>query len=362
MKRIQLTFLFTAILCNIYAQDFFIQTGGDVFLQNGAVITLQGSLQNNGSIGGTGTFLFKGSTVQSIAGIGTTNFFNLTIENNAGVGLARNIGVGNLLTLSSGLFDIKNYTVSLNPAATVTGETDITRIISTSGGGYLEITVPITASSNVTPGNLGATITPASDMGSVTVRRGHEAQTITPAGRPSINRYFEIVPSVNTSLNATLNFNYLDAELNGRNEALLSFWTSQDNTTWVSANFSNRNTASNVVQLTGIQTFPKRWTLTDQQFATGVFDLLTNNKPLKLWPNPVFNDQIISVQLSAGKRTKAAVTVMDVSGRIVLLQAVNLERGINTLQLNHQNLSAGSYTLVIRAEDGSSSQTGFIKQ
>lgn len=357
-----LLFLLTFSTCgSAFSQNLFISTGAEIFLQPGAELTIQGNLQNNGTISGSGNFRFKGTALQSINGTAVTNFHILTIDNPAGVELNRSIGVNNQLLLTSGLLNMKTFTIILNPAATLSGETETRRITGTAGG-YIEITVPIAAAATVNPGNLGVIINPAANMGNVTVRRGHDAQTISPAGRPSVNRYYDITPTINTALNASLNFNYFDAELNSRNEALLSFWTSPDNTTWTAANFSNRNTATNFVQLTGINSLPKRWTLTDQQFATGVFDLLANNKTLKLWPNPVADNNTIYIQLSANKRTAASLSVIDLSGRIVSIQMINMERGINTIQLNNLNLAAGAYTVLLKAEDGSSSTIGFIKK
>lgn len=362
MKKSYFFSVLMFVACTGFAQDLFIQTGADIFLQNGAVLTLQGSLQNNGTISGSGTFLFKGSSSQSITGTGTTNFYNLTVDNAAGVTLSRNIGVGNSLTLTAGSLDLKSFNILLSPSATVSGETETKRITSTGTGGYIEITVPIGAAANVNPGNLGATINPVVSMGSVKVRRGHDPSTITPAGRPSINRYFEIEPATNAGLNATFTFNYFDAELNGRNESLLSFWTSPNATTWTAFNFSNRNTTTNFVQLTGIGSFPKRWTVTDQQFPTGIFDLIAPNTTLKLWPNPVSNHQAFYVQLSSKKRIGGTLSIIDASGKIVYLKTVQLERGINTVEFNNQQLANGIYTILVKAEDGSSNNINFIKQ
>jgi hypothetical protein len=362
MKRISFFSVLLLVTGISHAQDFFVQSGADVFLQNGAVVTLQGSLQNNGTLSGTGTFLFKGSSLQSITGTGTTNFHNLTIDNAAGVSLFRNIGVNNSLTFTTGNLDLKSFNVLLNPAATVSGESETKRITSTASGGYIQITVPIGAAATVNPGNLGITITPAVSMGSVTVRRGHDASTITPAGRPSINRYFEIQPATNAALNATATFNYFDAELNGRNESLLSFWTSPDASTWTAFNFSTRNTATNFVQLTAINSFPKRWTVTDQQFPTGIFELIAPNTALKLWPNPVANNQPFYVQLSSKKRIGGTLSIIDVSGKIVYLKTVSLERGLNTVEFNNHQLAKGVYTILVKAEDGSTNNINFIKQ
>jgi Secretion system C-terminal sorting domain len=362
MKAFFLTAALASLTINAISQNIFIQPGAEIFLQPGAQITLQNAgLINNGSVGGTGTFLFAGNSLQSISGTGTTLFHNLNIGNTGGVELERNININNQLVLSGGIFNIKNFAVSMGPAATVVNENEINRITGTVGG-FVEITVPISAATTVNPGNLGAVITPSASMGNVTVRRGHDAQTITPAGRPSINRYFDILPANNTALNAVLTFNYFDAELNGRNEAQLSFWTSPDNTTWSVANLSNRNTATNFVQLNGINTFSKRWTLTDQQFATGVFDLLTNNKTLKLWPNPSTNNTTIYIQLSASKKTNGSLSVVDVSGKTVFIQAIAMDRGLNTLPLNTSFLAKGVYTILVKAEDGSKGTISFIQQ
>lgn len=344
------------------SQGLFIQSGGDIFVQSGAEITIQNAgLVNNGTISGTGLFRFTGNTLQTISGTGTTVFHNIISNNTGGIELARNIGVNNQLSLTGGLFNIKNFILTLATTANIASETEANRITGIAGG-YIEITVPIGASATVSPGNLGVTINPAANMGNVLVRRGHDAQTITPAGRPSVNRYYDIIPTNNAALNATITFNYFDAELNSRNENLLSFWTSPDNTTWTAANFSNRNTATNFVHLNNIASFVKRWTLTDQQFATGVFDLLTNNKTLKLWPNPSTVNNSVYIQLSANKRTAGTISVIDVSGKIMLQQTITLERGLNTLPVQTRSLAKGFYNVLIKADDGSSSNISFIQQ
>jgi hypothetical protein len=361
MKHFLATALYSVILIPAFSQSIFVQTGGTIHTQTGAIVTLQNiNLVNNGTITDNGTFIFNGSSLQSISGSGTTTFNNLTISNSAGVELGKNISINNQLLFTAGLFNIKNHTVLMGPAATVSGESETNRITGIAGG-YIEITVPVAASATVNPGNLGLTITPSADMGNVTVRRGHDAQTITPASRPSIERYFDIIPTNNSALNATVTFNYFDAELNSRNEPLLSFWNSPDNTTWTAANFSNRNTATNFVQLTAVNTFPKRWTLTDQQFATGIFEITGNSNVLKLWPNPATKYVPVYLQVSANKKAKAVVMIVDASGRTVSMQAISLLNGVNTIQINQTPLAKGNYTLLLKAEDGSSSTINFIQ-
>jgi hypothetical protein len=70
----------------------------------------------------------------------------------------------------------------------------------------------------INPGNLGAFITSAANVGVVTIRRGHVSQS--GAGlASSINRYYSITAENNTNLNATLRLKYFDAELNGQNRS-----------------------------------------------------------------------------------------------------------------------------------------------
>ena len=85
----------------------------------------------------------------------------------------------------------------------------------------------------------------------------------------SIFRYYDILPTNNTALNATLRFQYLDAEMNGLNENTIVLWKSPDNTHWSSQGFTTRNTTSNYVEKTGIMDF-SRWTLSSVNNALPV--------------------------------------------------------------------------------------------
>jgi hypothetical protein len=64
-----------------------------------------------------------------------------------------------------------------------------------------------------------------------------------------------MIPANNTGINATLQFHYFDAELNGLSESSLELWKSHDNTSWSSQGFSSRNVSTNYVEKTGISDF-----------------------------------------------------------------------------------------------------------
>lgn len=364
MKKKLLSFTFLmAGLTSFSQNNLFVSSGATLSMTGNAQLTLQNSsFTNNGSFtAGTGTVSFTGTTQQTISGSATTTFYNLAVGNSGNVLLQRNISVSNQVQMSSGLLNMQTNNIVLAATGSLTGESETSRITG-GAGGYIEITVPVNAGANLNPGNIGMVINPASSMGSVTFRRGHDAQTITPAGRPSVNRYFDIIPTTNTGLNASFTFNYFDAELNARTEAQLSMWASADNTNWTAASYSTRSSASNFVQLTGINSFVKRWTLTDQQFATGVFDWMNENKGVKLWPNPAAQTNLVYLQLKLNKPINGTMMVVDVSGKTAMVQKVSLVSGANTLPINISKLSNGIYTVMLLGEDGSRSQLNFIKE
>jgi len=95
-------------------------------------------------------------------------------------------------------------------------------------------------------------------LGSTIITRGHTAQTGN--GNNGIERYFDITPTNNSGLNATLDFHYDDSELNGNTESeLVQFRSTDTGTNW-SLEGGTVNTTSNTVTLSGIDEF-SRWTL-----------------------------------------------------------------------------------------------------
>lgn len=114
-------------------------------------------------------------------------------------------------------------------------------------------------------------------MGSTTIRRGHQSQLNGYGQGTSILRYYDITPTTNTGLNATLRFNYFDAELNSLPENLLTLWKRDINNNWDDHGFTARNTSSNYVELTGIADF-SRWTLSTPGNPLPVKFILFNTK------------------------------------------------------------------------------------
>ncbi len=357
-----LVLLLTALQLALSAQ--LVITNGGVFKLTGdATLTLQDmDIINNGNFNQTaGTVRFTGTANSSISGTALTRIHVMQIAKTsaAQLQLQRTLNINSLLSFTSGIVNLNNNNIELEPTALLSGETENTRITGTTGG-YVQIITSLNATAAANPGNLGLFITSAQNLGSTTIRRGHVVQANVIVGKPSINRYFDITPANNTTLNATLRFNYFDAELNGRLEAALGLWRSNDNVNWTQAGFSLRDVTTNFVQQTGIASF-SRWTLSDNDFPTGVFDVFADGiTGIKLWPNPTANDLNVSVRVK--KNTEASLWMIDMAGRVLVNYSVKLLAGINQLQVDADRLPAGAYTISITAEDGSKLQGRLIKQ
>ncbi len=231
-----------------HAQGLVITSGaklvanGDVKLVlNDAGITSNGTI-----IPSTSTFIFSGSSAGTsfVAGSATSSFYNLTMNKTAnGLQLNTNIEVSNTLSLAGGdsLF-LNNYNIAFGSTGTLSGETE-TRRITGYNGGYIEAIATLNAPTLSNPGNLGFVISSLQNLGATTVRRGHAIQ----AGG-SVRRYYDITPTNNTNLNATVVFNYLENELNENSEAFLDFFSSIDEgLNWTNEGVLDNNTVLNYI-------------------------------------------------------------------------------------------------------------------
>ncbi|MBI2729290.1 MAG: T9SS type A sorting domain-containing protein [Sphingobacteriales bacterium] len=309
------------------------------------------SLDNIFTFTGTTNVLVSGTTLPLFTNV------NVALSGSSKIILQRSISISQNLSFQSGLVDLNNNNIDLGTTGSLIGESETARIIGAAGG-YIQAIKILNAPASVNPGNLGAVITSAQNLGSTTIRRGHVAQTDVATPNFSIQRYYDITPTTNTSLNATLRINYFDAELNGKTEANLSAWKSTDNINWSYAGFSTRNAASNFVEANTIASF-SRWTLSDK-FATGIFDLPNGRNSLQVWPNPFI--EWITVAIESTKPTKANLQVFNMLGQIVYTQPLSILMGKNIFPVKIAAFAKGVYQLKITGNDGSSAVVPVMKQ
>jgi len=258
---------------NLHAQTV-LRVGSGVSLKasGGASINLTDvNLENNGIINqakGEGSFKFSGKKNATLGGGTNITIATLKIakSNNAKVLLGHNINIVSSVAFSSGLLDLNKKNVTLNASASVSGESESSRFIGALGGEVI-ITVNMNKPMAVNAGNLGAVITSASDLGQVTIRRGHKVQSGT-GMQGSIARYYSIVPT--SSQASTVRLFYLDTELNSKIENQLKFFRSADNgSSWVDQSFTSRDVTGNWVEKTAVTAFD-RLTLSSDVAFTGI--------------------------------------------------------------------------------------------
>lgn len=264
MKNKFLMLTFSIVIIQANAQ-LTVQSGASITSTGSAVISLNNmDLQNNGTINqatGTGKFVFTGATNNNISGTNTPVIDKLEIAKtgNAQLSLQQSINIGSSIQFTSGLIDLNNHNILLQPTALLVGENEASHITGATGG-YTEITVPLNAPSAVNPGNLGAIISSTQNLGNTLIRCGHTSQMNSPSSSNSIYRYYDITPANNTALNATLRLFYFDTELNGLAENTLELWKNTNSSTWANTGYTSRDAAANYVEKTGINDF-SRWTL-----------------------------------------------------------------------------------------------------
>lgn len=254
-------FLLAAALLSVQLahgqSELLIGSAGNLSITGGGTLVLLNTkLTNNGSVQATEGVVRlagNGTADQSvISGSGSTTIQQLIIDKSANnARLSQNISITQSLTLVSGGLELAGGNVNLGNTGQLIGETETRRVFGSSG--RLIASVSLSAPNAANPGNLGAVISSAANLGATTIERGHAAYS--PSG-PGLLRSYHITAANNSGLNATLRFYYLDTELNGNNENTMNLWRSEDGgTSWTEQPTQNRNTAANYIEKTNVAAF-----------------------------------------------------------------------------------------------------------
>ena len=252
-------FAISLFICGaVLSQGLLIKPGAQLKANGNVQLVLNDAgLTSEGPITpSTSTFVFSGSSAGTsfIAGSATCSFYNLTMNKTAnGLQLNTDIEVNNSLSLAGGdsLF-LNNHSIELGTTGTLTGEIN-TRRITSYNGGYIKAIATLNAPTLANPGNLGFVITSASNLGNTTIRRGHVLQE-----EGTIKRYYDVIPTNNSNLNASIIFNYFDTELNGTTEGMLDFFSSTDaGNAWTYEGSDGINTTLNQLTITGLSSLSR---------------------------------------------------------------------------------------------------------
>lgn len=238
------------------------------------IVITDGNMNTEGAFApGQGTVKFTGGSNAGVWG-NNLGFYNLEIDKSAAdLTLDTSITVDNNLTMTNRHIQLNNHNIDLGTTGTIVGESNTSYITGLSGGTVIR-TETMNAPTAVNPGNIGAEITTASNLGTTQIIRGHVQQQGVSSGI-GIARYFDIIPAsgMNSALNATVDFYYLEDELMGLGEAELMMSTkSAPSGWWFMIGEDGLDVSNNILTKTSIDTFG-RITLTNE---------LNNPLPIKL--------------------------------------------------------------------------------
>jgi len=202
-----------------------------------------------------GLFKWNLGNEASITGTPTVN--SLIVASSGNPTLNSNITINGNLTINRDV-DLNGKTITLGESGFLSEGNN--RFFGSSGAITTTRNLSNITAQNV--GGLGATITTNSNMESTTITRSHNAN------QNSIFRNYNIVPTTNTGLNATLVFNYNDNELHGVTEANLGLFKSSDGSNWTNVG-GTLSTENNTITLSNLDGF-SIWTAGDRNEALPV--------------------------------------------------------------------------------------------
>ena len=120
MKKKQFLILLAFLTGTAGQAQLRVQDKGLLFLEGGAVLTVQGDIDSKADVLGSGVLLLNGTSLQRI----NMNGFlvsNLQVDNRAGVALESDVRIGSQLLLNAGKMSMNAATLSLASGAGVTG-------------------------------------------------------------------------------------------------------------------------------------------------------------------------------------------------------------------------------------------------
>jgi hypothetical protein len=236
---------------NFAQNSLLVSPGAGLFIGDSALIVLQNmNLENNGIVTATlnSRFAFPGNEpLNFIRGSSVTSFGKLEMNRASGIlQLDNSINVQEHIRFLSGNIDLNGNSIILgnDPNGLLVDENENSHIFGNTG--FVRKTVVLNAPSNVNPGNIGISVTSVQNLGNTVIERRHNS-----INNQSIHRVFKITPANNSLLNAGLQFQYLDAELNGPNESLLRAFTGNNGINWKNEG-GTINTTTNLLTVSGL--------------------------------------------------------------------------------------------------------------
>ena len=258
--KVILKLLYGLLLINLITTQLNAQgltIGNETTLSLGqSILYLPGNWKNSGILKADfGTVIFNGGNGNQTIESTNEEIFSFIIVNkmSGDLQLLNDIKINGDLDIINGDLDGNNNTVTLDGG--LNGRAG-GPIIETPGntfkGGIITTLIPFLNAPD-SFSTMGLAITSEKDLGSTLIERGHEI--LTDGDTTSILRFYNIAPSNNSDLNATLVFSYDESELNGLAEKDLSLYLIPDSDPgWIKLG-GIVDTQANTVTASGIAQF-----------------------------------------------------------------------------------------------------------
>ena len=360
LKRI-IIWIVVSMLHGMTAQV--INHGAHVYVQDGAILTVEGSLinQDTGSITNHGTMIIKGSllnnssqnlndgngllelagnSTDSIGGTNLSRFYDLRINHSSGILLTQHIQVDHHLQMMSGNLDLGGHDITLADTASLLDEADFRRIFGSSG--KIQTTRDLfMPDSNIA--GLGVGILSGAVLGTSTISRDHIIRQV--GNGSSIERSFSISPENNENLDATLIFHYFDSELNSQDPNKLSlFRLAPDSVNWTLIG-GQAHPAQGYVDTSGIE-FMGRWTLSS--WTIGIDDPRPSLE-VSYYPNPLGAGELL--HLTGLAQGSYEFQLFDMKGKMMMQQHIRAVATDVPTQLTFPDLALGMYSIQLLSEE-----------
>jgi len=202
-----------------------------ILADGGNTIRVLGNISNSSTHSGTGKLFLNGTTQHTLSGSGSGVFENIELDNAAGSIFTANQTVNGVLTITTGIFEINSYLLTLNTNAnvSVTGPS-ATKMIKMSGSlvdqgitknfptGAFNITFAIGSGTKYTPASYNVTSNTAPGSINITLVDNKHPSTQDPLAL-ELSYYWNVTATGFAGLNVTHTYNYIQSDVFG-NEAL----------------------------------------------------------------------------------------------------------------------------------------------
>lgn len=366
MKKILTCFGFLILVLITNAQhNITIQTGTNITTGNNAVIVFENCNLDNASNNASFTNALlteSGTTNTNIGGTGVLDFKQITINKPAAtLKMLGDLTIQDKLVFQAGYVDLNTHILSLAPNALFVGEKSSSRLIGDNGG-FAAINVIMNNPNLQNPGNLGLSVTSSADMGTVSILRGHKIQS--QGGLPfSIKRNYAIESNNGENFNGQMRFAYFDEELAGIDESVLQIWSSIDAANWINRGYTSKDQTLNYLQSNNLSKL-EWFTLSNpspgfgsdptlefrdhsMKFKSGV-----PNLQLNLSPNPILQQQKLSIEVIIDEELKGMIHIISPVGNLIKSQAIKTKIGLQKFLLDTDDLISGIYLVKLELENG----------